>query len=372
MSHEDMSLKSAVAFVGPCPPPLGGVAVANVNAQSLFSHSAINIESFNTSQGDSREDLYGSKGWASILAATKLMFRFVNFIFSAKACVVNIFVTSNLSFIRTALMIVLAVMAQKKIVAHLHSKFKGELFLSPLGLSVMSFFLRRCEVVIVLSEQHRDHFAKKIPVDKIEILENFVYADNFSVAQYRETLNFLFVGRLTKEKGFYDLVNAIKIVKQQLPNVLVHVLGAAATDGEEQVLQQWIRDEKLQNNIQLHGLIEGDRKYQIFHDCAGFIFPSHFENSPMVLKEALAARQIIICSDIEANINVLRNSDDKFIFQYAATDVDALAKSIIEVDHQYDALKASSVGIACPEYATDKYAFNKLNTIFNRLQSSAK
>lgn len=370
MPSASQQLSPAIAFVGPCPPPLGGVAVANINAQALFADK-YSLEVFNTSQGGEREDLYARKGLRNIGMAVVLLLRYLVFISSSKSRIVNIFVTSNLSFLRGILFILLARLCGKKVVAHLHSKLEGEMFLSPRGLKVMGFFLRRCHSVMVLSDKHKQFFEQVIPVENMGVLENFVFVDNFSPMQSRSELEFLFVGRLTPQKGFLDLIAAVEQVVQQVPELKVHVMGAAATPEEELEVVNVIAAKSLGDNLLLHGLLAGAEKYQLYQRCAGFIFPSHFENSPMVLKEALAAQQIIICSSIDANSHVLRDAEQAFIFQHRVKDKNDLAKQILNVCQCFDELKPAMNNIHCPEYASDRFAFNTLSDIYQRLQGHA-
>lgn len=367
MSSASQQLNPAIAFVGPCPPPLGGVAVANINAQALFADK-YSLEIFNTSQGGEREDLYSHKGLRNIWRAMVLLFRYFVFISSSKSPIVNIFVTSNLSFLRCILFILVARLCGKKVLAHLHSKLEGEMFLSPRGLKLMGFFLRRCHSVMVLSDKHKQFFQQVIPVENMGVLENFVFVDKFAPVQARSELEFLFVGRLTPQKGFYDLIAAVEKVVQQVPEIRIHVMGAAATPEEELEIVNIIADKSLSDNLLLHGLLAGTEKYQLYQRCAGFIFPSHFENSPMVLKEALAAQQVIICSSIDANSHVLRDAEQAFVFQCRVKDANDLAKQILNVCECFDELKPALNNIHCPEYATDHFAFNTLSDIYQRLQ----
>ena len=56
---------SKIAFIGPLPPPIGGVAVINQRFQEI-DYSCYEVIYFNTSDQDSREDLYKRFQWNSI------------------------------------------------------------------------------------------------------------------------------------------------------------------------------------------------------------------------------------------------------------------------------------------------------------------
>lgn len=358
------SLVTSMAFVGPCPPPLGGVAAANVNAQNLF-RSTHEIEVFNTSRHQDREDLYGRKGLTDLLAAVRLLLRFIAFIWFARSPVVHIFATSNVAFLRDVWFITFARLAGKKVIVHLHSKPEGELFLSPKGLKIMAFFLRRAHLVLVLSQRHYEHFKLKLPGVRLSVLENFVFTEPFDPKDASRVAEFLFVGRLTEPKGIFDLIRAVELLKQDGVEARVHLMGAAETDEKEVELRKLIVAKELSENLILHGLLQGEQKYELFHRCALFVFPSHFENSPVVLKEAMAARQIILCSEIEANKNVLDGLESSVQFEVENEKDLAEKMKRFLVDSKYF---QSLLSLArCPEAATESFARQKINEQVNRI-----
>ena len=55
-----------IAFIGPLPPPLGGVAIINQSFQKISYSSCYEITYFNTSDQNRREDLYKKFQWSSI------------------------------------------------------------------------------------------------------------------------------------------------------------------------------------------------------------------------------------------------------------------------------------------------------------------
>jgi len=60
------------------------------------------------------------------------------------------------------------------------------------------------------------------------------------------------------------------------------------------------------------------------------IFPSHFENSPVVLKEAICAEMPIISSDIDANKNILSRIGNNIFFE--TKNSTNLAEAIIKLE----------------------------------------
>ena len=351
--------KSPIGFIGPLAPPIGGVAFMNQNIQRLLADS-YHIEFFNTSRGRLREDMYGGKKVGDVYAQVKIILRGIFFIYHTKAKIINIFVTSNTSFFRELVFLLVASILQKKIVVHLHSKIKGELFLKKYLINFFGFILRVADKVLVLSELHRTHFSKYINESKLEVLENFVYEEKYESRSRRNDLNFLYVGRATKEKGIYDLINAVSLVKNEIPKLEIHVIGVAETEQSETNLRAAVKSKGLEEIFVFHGALSGDAKYQLFHQCGVLVFPSHFENSPVVLKEALAAKQLIVCSDILANKNVLKNILQKFVYYFPVADYKKLSEAILLVCGEYKFISKDVEEINCPVDYTSKHAQKKL------------
>ena len=300
-----MNIENKIAFIGPLPPPLGGVAVMNKSIQELLVNE-LKITSFNTSSGKDKEDLYSKNYFKKVLPQIKKLFQFIQFAKNDDYKIVNLFVTSGVGFVREALYILTLRLFRKKIIVHLHSKKKGEFFLYPYRIRVFSYFLNMCHKILVLSNDHESYFQKYLRNEKLEILENFVDYSLYGNDANNKQDDFLYVGRLSKMKGFYDLLKMVRYLKQNNINYKFKIVGVADNNTNQEKIQTLIDEYGIKDMVVLHGPVFGQEKYDLFKKCKFFIFPSHFENSPVVLKEAIASKMHIFSSDIEANRVVLK------------------------------------------------------------------
>ncbi|ARN74098.1 hypothetical protein BST96_08160 [Oceanicoccus sagamiensis] len=336
--------------------------MANISAQRLLGEE-FQEEVFNTSRGEDREDLYGKKGISEILVAFSLIAKYIGFVFSSKSKVFNIYVTSNLAFIRDIFFIIVARAMGKKIVAHLHSKTSGELFLSGFLLKLMGRILGLCHTVIVLSDYHKAFFERHIKGTSLVVLENFVFVDDLKPEKKRTELEFLYIGRLTRKKGFYDLLDAMDILHRQGNSCVINVIGAAETDEKEAALRERIKSSGLSEMVRMHGLLSGEAKFSLFKRSAVLVFPSHFENSPIVLKEGLAAEQLIVCSDIQANMNIVGALPA--VMPFEPEQPEQLAAIITGLLEDTENTLQLSRKASCPKQATDTHAKMTLSRIVN-------
>ena len=118
------------AFIGPLPPPLGGVAMMNKSFQKLKIDGFDNII-FNTSNNNLNEDLYKGIPWANIKKEFKKAKELKQFIKKENPIVANIFVTSGYSILRDLYYIYILHKKRVPVIIHFHSKKEGEYALRP-------------------------------------------------------------------------------------------------------------------------------------------------------------------------------------------------------------------------------------------------
>lgn len=294
-----------IAFIGPLPPPHGGVAAMNQSFQSL-NLDPFTIISFDTSKKRKRERLYGNFPWKSILKEIKRNQELIHFLNKTEPDVVNIFATSGYSIFRDILFLISIKRFNIPTIVHFHSKFHGEFALKHRRLTLLGkIFNRFADRIVLLSDEHLQYFKKFFPEKKSTVIENFVDYSMFNNVIENKEDKFLFVGRLSKEKGFFDLLEACKIVKKEKPNFILDVIGVSPEEEIEQEVVKFLKENELSDNVILHGSKFHNEKIFFFKRNKILVFPSHFENSPVVLKEAIAAKMAIIASDIEANKRIL-------------------------------------------------------------------
>lgn len=326
-----------MAFIGPLPPPIGGVALANMRYQQIIKelYPQTQLLHLNTSKGSQQADLYKKKGFAEAWHFIKNIILFLKFVATNSFTIAHVFVVPNLSFIREAFFILCLKLLGKKVVIHLHAKIKGDLFLEGSKLKWFTKINGLGDVVYVLSEgYHKSFYSQYINTKKLVVLENFVDYKEFSNNIENKTNKFLYVGRLSEKKGFKTLVEALILKQETLKNLKIDVLGEFENEIFKQEILGLVETNKL-TQLNFHGAQMGKKKFKYFKENSVFIFPSYFENSPIVLKEAIAAKMAIIASDIEENKIILDPFNNKEYFK--AQDVVSLADKL-ELLHKNNTL----------------------------------
>lgn len=95
--------------------------------------------------------------------------------------------------------------------------------------------------------------------------------------------NIVSVGRLSKEKGFEDLIDVFKIVVKERPNWTLNIIG----DGEEKaIIEEKIEKYNISQNVIMHGYQSKEYIGEILLDSSIYAMASHEESFGIVLIEA--------------------------------------------------------------------------------------
>jgi glycosyltransferase involved in cell wall biosynthesis len=120
----------------------------------------------------------------------------------------------------------------------------------------------------------------------------------------------LFLGRLSPEKGVWQLVKALESQKD-IP------LRIAGTGPEEKKLQKYIRRKKLQH-IELTGFLEEKQKWDAIRNCAMLVAPSEcYESFGMMVIEAFAAGKAVIVPDTGSLPDIVEHGVNGLCFRRA-------------------------------------------------------
>ena len=353
------------AFIGPLPPPLGGVAVINQSFQNI-DYDGFEVIAFDTAEKKEREDVYGRFKFKSVQRNLNINKILKQFIAKEQPDVINIFITSGMSILRDILFLKTMRKFNIPIIIHFHSKTKGEFALTPKRLKwVAKYFNKYASRIILLSDAHYSFFVKYFGKDKCTVVENFVNYSCFENDLKKKNDDFLYVGRLSKEKGFFDLLEAVKDLKEKNVSCRIQVIGVAPTEAIENEIESFISEHNLKDYFIFNGATFGDAKHQLFKSSCCLVFPSHFENSPVVLKEAIASKMAIIASDIFANKNILEDRSN-FLLSIKEDSLDLAKQMRYILEDRQKTIQMCQASDLIKEYSAE-VASKKLKDLMNQI-----
>ena len=136
----------------------------------------------------------------------------------------------------------------------------------------------------------------------------------------------VFVGRIARDKGVFDLVESWKEVIKERPIAQLVIIGSGPDSLE---LNLFIKKTGMEKNVLVKGRCSDRQMYLSMKTSKVFVLPSMFEGWGMAVAEALACGLPAVCYDIPAIKEVFGRC--KSVFLVPPGDVDKLTSTIIRV-----------------------------------------
>jgi len=155
------------------------------------------------------------------------------------------------------------------------------------------------KIIFLNPDDPKDLIEKyNIKVRKVEVLGAIgLNLDEYSYAKVpKDKIRFLFIGRLLAEKGFFEYIKAVKIVKKEYPDVEFIVLGGIDSDNPGGLKQEEL-DRLLKEDIIVYpGFVKNVNDW--IAKSSVFVLPSYREGVPRSTQEAMAIGRAIITTDV--------------------------------------------------------------------------
>lgn len=164
----------------------------------------------------------------------------------------------------------------------------------------------------VLVSNELFEFYKDIVKPKTVCIPNFI--DYFPKTKSKlNNHNIVNIGRLSKEKGQIDLIDIIKLVKKEIKDIHLDIIGEGF---ERNSLEEKIKKEHLSKNITLHGFLNKEEMDPILKNSSLFILPSFTESFGLVVLEAMAYKiPCLSFSSARGALEIIETGTDGYIIE---------------------------------------------------------
>lgn len=235
--------------------------------------------------------------------------------------IAHIHTASNVSFWRKTLLINILKLCNKKIIIHIHGgKFKEFYNTSP---DKIKSTLLKADRVVVLSNSWKLYFENIIGLNNVCVVNNVISKPMLTKTEKNDKIHFLFLGNLSRAKGFFDLFEAIITSKKELEGKAVFHIGG---NGDVEEINNYIVEHDVKDLIKLHGFVQGAIKNELLNKCDVFILPSYIEGLPISILEAMSYGAAIISTKV-GGIPDIVNSNNGILINPG--EINELASSII-------------------------------------------
>ena len=309
-----------VLFVGPLPPPLGGGQLL----LDMLLHSSLardfEIHVVDTSKRTLRWAVE-KPSWRTPLFFARDLGRLVTALLSIRPEVVVVHASGSLSFVRDWLFMLAARVCGTRVVCHyhgtLHTRFPSTL--TPAGRFLGRTMMSAADRVIVVGPGYRERFAEAWRRDvawspnvaDVPLYEAAAGKPNPWLAPGERGV--LFVGRLSKPKGIWDLIEAMPAVIARHPEVRFLLCGVAENEAQEPLLRAAVAQRGLSARVSFLGSLDGPEKALAYASATVLVSPSWTEAFPLVIPEAMAAGLPMVLTAVGAIPDLVRDGEDGFL-----------------------------------------------------------
>lgn len=208
---------------------------------------------------------------------------------------------------------------------------------SKLANLLTKFVLKKSDQIIAVSQNVQKKVNKLFPNHKTRVIFVGYNQELFSKRQNKYCQDLVYVGRLIKSKGIYDLVDIFSMLKSKYPNIKLNIIG----EGPEKVaLKKYISKKHLKDICLVGGVVHSKLSNKM-SSSGIFIFPSYSEGLPVSLVEAMALGKVIVTRSFEGVGKLITNKENGIIFSTNKQAVERISE-VLEDKQLFKKLSANA------------------------------
>lgn len=225
---------------------------------------------------------------------------------------------------------------------------------------IKKIYKEKIDYIITPSNFYREKLIEDgINPNKIEAIHNPISIDNYNVNTSDEGYA-LYFGRLSKEKGILNLLEAFS----ELEEGLLYIAGEGP---EKETIEKMIQQKHLENRVKLLGFLNQTDMAEYIRKCKFVVVPSiWYENCPYSILETLAIGKPVIGANIGGIPELISDNENGFIYNTVLE----LKEKMVLLFQDKNLVKQFSE--KSKEFALNKYSkeiyYEKLYRIYQNLQ----
>ena len=272
--------------------------------------------------------------------ALKALATFVLLLVTGQVGLLHIHVSSRASFWRKLPFFLLAHAARRPTIVHIHSGAFHTFYdgCGKLGQWLIRYVLDHATRVVVLSQTWKRWVESVSGNRHVTAIYNPVLLATGAPAAPAARPTVLVLGRIGKNKGSYDLLDAARRLHDEIPGLSLQMGG----DGELEQMRAAAAGAHLADCVQLLGWVSGDAKQRAMGQARVYALPSYNEGLPMSVLEAMAAGLPVVTTPVGGIPEAVTDGVEGYLI--TPGDVDALADRLKRL--LQDGALAASMGQA--------------------------
>lgn len=367
--------------IGPLPPVTHGqseafdIFIGSVNSREAFNISVINLNFVNKHFLEKIIVL----SWKYLLFRIALLMRKPNAVYIS-------FGRGKRSFQRDRLFLKIILRNNIPVIAHYHG---GDMpiLLEQLQqrnqnriLKEVKNIFQKIARVIVLSKNLTSDVLEFVTLDKIRVISNcFRIPPNFNLPEVEvmsegknKGVEILFLSNVIAEKGFFEVLSSIRILKNRGCDVHLTFVGSFISDAEHTAQElkkktiRLIEEYKITDLVDIKGPLYGRQKWNEYIKADIFVLPTYYktEGLPMSIIEAMAAGCAVITTPYRGIVDLLSDGiEGLFVHQRDSDDLADKIESLCRDSLKLNTMKQAAQKKARSKFSEDKYVTSIIEVI---------
>ena len=307
-----MSNSLSVLMVSPGKNVHGGVSFMAETIKKYARHSI--ITSFYVGSDRKENTLFQT------VRLCIMTMRFIHCVLSKKYDVVHLNPSLNYkSLLRDGwLLFILYLLRRKNTLIYFHgwdTNVAHSITKSTFGRFITCWLLSKASLIAVLSPDFAAWLINmRVKEAKIRVTTTLFDADDIICPPSKEKkTTILFMSRLEKQKGIYELLEAFSLILPEYPEIQLIYAGAGS---EMETLRQYVKQQEMVNKVIFPGYVTDTAKAQLLADATVFAFPTYYpEGMPIALLEAMAAGKPLLTTKAGGMQYVLSDPENGIILE---------------------------------------------------------
>jgi glycosyltransferase involved in cell wall biosynthesis len=223
------------------------------------------------------------------------------------------------------------------------------------------------DVVVLLAQVELEAYRRFVPAQRLEVIPNAIETDILLQrpleAEGQGPLHLAYLGRMAKNKGIFDAVEALAQLIRAGNDLHLTLAGGGP---DEARLKERVSALGMEDRVCFSGPLFGAEKDALWCNADVFVFPTYREGLPYALLEAMAAGAVPVTTRVGAIPDVMQDGVHGLFVP--PRDVDALVLALAKLDGDRALLlRLAQAGRA---RVLENYTVARLAADFERLYNS--
>ena len=253
----------------------------------------------------------------------------------------------------------------KKVVLHVHGGAYLKFYDGLRGnkKNIIDRLWKQSDLIVVLSDEWKSNFLRRFPYARIEVIENGIDTEIYKKAVKDLTINkynIAYLGRIEKEKGVYELIDAFESIVKSGCKSHLYIAGT----GSLRQLQEYVENKNgIGNKVTFCGWIDEQKKIELLKKCSIVVLPSYNEALPLCVLEGMASGKAIIATSVGAIPSLITSDHNGLLISPGSAE--QLASAFQNV---FDMIEKKTItGRENIKVVEEKYSWHRMHALFENV-----